>query len=484
MGICVNWNGLSSLVEGILRAGRVPGAAVAVVSGGSVVFAQGFGHCQLGGRLPVTPQTIYPIASTTKSINATLLGTLVDEGLLAWDARVRDYLPRFRMHDERATDQVTLRDLLIMRTGLPRHDWVWVENAISRNELVECLRYLPASAGFRERFQYNNITVAVAGHVAEVVTGQSWQSLVQRRVLAPLSMDRTLFQRPSSGEVTEGYHENSRRELITSRSSHFEVTAPAGSVMHSTIADMARWVQFNLNGGWAGAARLIRTETLAELHAPQAVVGADPSAPSPHAAYGIGWFVDSYNGRACILHGGYVNDVNSDIMLFPDDNLGIVSFVNFGPPTLARLVNQHCFDFITARTPLESLEDKLAIYEQKIRDSARRVSATTRVASTSPSHPLTDYAGRYTHPAYGSIEISCSDRELKLRRGELVLALEHWHYDAWVASDDDRFLIHVPHTFDRAGRLLFETNGDGRIAALTIGLEPALRPVCFTKGGL
>jgi hypothetical protein len=296
-------------------------------------------------------------------------------------------------------------------------------------------------------------------------------------------MSDTAFSRPRSADVTLGYHENSRRELIASRPGHFEVTAPAGSVIHSSIEDMARWVRFNLSGGRVGDKQLIRRETLAEMHSPQVVVGADPSAPSPRAAYGIGWFVDSYNGRACILHGGYVDDVNSDIMLFPQERLGIVSFVNFGPPTLARLINQHCFDLLSGLTSSQSLQDKLAIYEQKVADSATRVRAAQRVANTSPSHSPREYAGLYAHPAYGTIEIQCNDQNLTLKRGELVLMLEHWHYDAWVACDDDRFLIHVPHAFDRTSRLLFETGGDGRIASLVIGLEPALGPTRFTRRG-
>src|SRR6266852_5819442 len=101
--------------------------------------------------------TIYPIASTTKSINATLLGMLVDEGKLSWDALIQYYLPSFRLKDPLASQQVTLRDLLTMRTGLPRHDWLWMENPIDRASLARRLQYLDASAGFRERFQYSNL---------------------------------------------------------------------------------------------------------------------------------------------------------------------------------------------------------------------------------------------------------------------------------------------------------------------------------------
>src|SRR5271156_841420 len=145
---------LDSIIGPMLRAARVPGAAIAVVAGGEVVYAQGYGYRDLVAKLPVTPDTVYPIASTTKAINATLLGMLVDEGRLAWDAPVQNYLPRFRIGDSSRSSQITVRDLLLMRTGLPRHDWLWIENPTNRADLVERLRYLEMSAGFRERFQY------------------------------------------------------------------------------------------------------------------------------------------------------------------------------------------------------------------------------------------------------------------------------------------------------------------------------------------
>src|SRR5687768_13880576 len=123
---------LDPLIERLRQAGRIPGLATAIVANGQMVFARGYGQRDEAARLPMTSATVYPIASTSKAINATLLGMLVDEGTLSWDTPVQTYLPSFRMIDALASAQVTLRDLVSMRTGLPRHDWVWIENPISR----------------------------------------------------------------------------------------------------------------------------------------------------------------------------------------------------------------------------------------------------------------------------------------------------------------------------------------------------------------
>ena len=321
---------LDGVVESIMRAARIPGAAIAMMAGDEVIIARGYG-CRNAG-LPMTSATVYPIASTTKAINATLLGLLVDDGHIAWDAPVQRYLPSFRLQDPLASAQVTLRDLLTMRTGLPRHDWVWIENPMSRAELVERLRYLELSAGFRERFQYNNMTSTTAGHIAEVVTGRQWNELVQERLLDPLGMKSTTFALPATDNVSASYHENQYRQLLSSARLASEVTAPSGGAMHSTVEDMSAWLRFNLNGGRIGGLSLIKPQTLAEIYSPQIIAALDQGAPTPNAAYALGWFVDTYHGHARLSHGGYIHDIGSEVMVFPEDGVGIVSFTNFGAP--------------------------------------------------------------------------------------------------------------------------------------------------------
>jgi CubicO group peptidase (beta-lactamase class C family) len=472
---------LGEIVEGIRCMGRIPGIGIAVVIGGETVFAGGFGQRRLGQPEPMDAETIYPIASTTKSINATLLGMLVDEGKLSWDAPIQGYLPWFRLKDPLASQQVTLRDLLIMRTGLPRHDWVWMENPMDRAALAGRLQYLDASAGFRERFQYNNLTVTTSGYIAEVVTGKKWEDLVQEQILTPLGMLHTGFSPSISGNCALGYHENEQRELIISKRLACEVTAPSGGVIHSNVNDMARWLSFNLNGGQANGKPLIERETFREIRSPQITTGNDPSARKPNATYGMGWSVDNYNGCARISHGGYLHDVHSEVALFPRENIGIVAFVNFGASMLALLVIEHVFDSLMGLQPVSSINATLTEYENSIARMRERHTHTTRRGNTTPSHSLDSHAGSYENPAYGSLEIISSDRELTLVRGSLRLPLEHWHYDAWVAQKNDHFGIHAPHAFDPSSRIVFETDPDGEICGLLVPLEPAVSPIKFLK---
>jgi CubicO group peptidase (beta-lactamase class C family) len=472
---------LDETIELILSRSRIPGAALAVVVGGTTVFARGYGFRDLAARLPTSAQTIYPIASTTKAMTATLLGMLVDERRLEWDAPVQEYLPGFRLGDASCSAQVTLRDLITMRTGLPRHDWLWIENAITRADLVARLRHLPLSAGFRERFQYNNVTVTAAGHIAEVVTGKSWEDLLRERILEPLGMRMSGFTPSSHGETTLSYHETARRELIPTRRLSGEVAAPSGGALHSTVEDMARWLAFNLADANIDGHALIRPETLREIHAPQVAVGADPSAPTPGAAYAMGWFVDTYNGCARTSHGGYLHDVNSDVSLFPQYSCGLVAFTNFGCASLAKLINQHAFDALRCVEPAQSLQERLDEYEQKVAECRRRNATARRVTNTAPSQSLDAYCGRYVHPGYGTVEFCRDGSELVLKRGSLLLRMQHWHYDAWIAAATDLLPIHYAHPFECASRFLFTTNADGEIDSVCVRLEPAVAAIRFEK---
>lgn len=469
---------LDAVIDSMRCAARIPGMGVAIVVDDQVVMARGYGHRDLESRRPLDAATVYPLASTTKALTAALLGALVDEGLLAWDVPVQQYLPWFRLRDSCYGAEVTLRDLMVMRTGLPRHDFLWMENPISRDELARCLAHLPLSASSRERFQYNNLTVITAAHAAEVVTGKSWEELLQQRILEPLEMRNTGFCL-STDNITTAYHENSRRELVATRPLSIDVSGPCGGTLKSTVEDMARWLRFNLSGGEPSG--VVQPQTLREIHTPQVTCGADPSAPTPGALYAIGWFADTYNGHERLSHGGYVHDVNSEVTLFPQHGIGVVSFANFGAPGLPRLINQLSFDAIVGLASAQTLEEKLALYEKKVADTRKRNEVVTRVQGTVPSHALEDYTGRYKHPGYGAIEIIQQGVGLLLRRGDLVLPLEHWHYDAWIAQDTQMFTIHMPHIFDRASRMLFETNMDGEVCAVSLNLESGTPAARFQK---
>ncbi|MEJ0028528.1 MAG: serine hydrolase [Rhizomicrobium sp.] len=472
---------IDALVAEILHAARIPGGAVAVVADGATVFAKGYGYRDLAEKLPLTEKTAYPIASTTKAFNATLIGMLVDDGLLGWDVPVQSYLSDFRLWDAAVSSQVTLRDLIVMRTGLPRHDWVWDGRSLDRAGLVERMRFLEPSVGFRERYQYNNLSVVASGHVAEKVAGICWEELVRRRILTPLGMHDTAFGVPGGAEVTLSYRENNRRELIAGSRRSAEATAPSGGSLYSTVLDMARWVKFNLDDGRAGERSLVKSATLAEIHAPQITGGSELVGLLSPISYAMGWVVGAYHGRPRLTHGGHLHDVNSVVSLFPKDGIGIVSVTNFGGPVLAPFIAQRTFDVLMGFEPLQHLDELLAQYEKNITDTRERNRAAPHVENTRPSHALDAYAGVYAHPAYGEIRVEREGGILILNRDGLRLSLRHWHYDVWVAAESEMFVIYMNNPFDPSNCVQFHSGVGGNIESMAIRFEPALASIVLRK---
>ena len=193
-------DGFDDFMSAAMREFKVPGAAVAVVKDGKIILAKGYGYRDVARQLPMTGATLFPIASITKSFTVTALGTLVDQNRLDWDKPVREYLPGFRMYDPVATEQLTARDMVTHRSGLPRHDLIWYSSSLSREELVARLRYLEPNKPIREKFQYNNLMFVTAGYLGGRILGSSWEDLVRQSVLEPLGMMNSTF---SSDDATE-----------------------------------------------------------------------------------------------------------------------------------------------------------------------------------------------------------------------------------------------------------------------------------------
>ena len=238
----------------------VVGMAVAVVRDGRLAMARGFGERDRARGLPVTERTLFAVGSATKAFTATLIAALVGDGLLEWDRPVREYLPRFRLRDAVASDLMTPRDLLCHRSGLPRHDLAWYANPeLSRREMVEeRLRHLEPNKTFREVWQYSNLMYLTAGHLAGEVLETSWEDGVRRRLLSPLGMDGTCFspaEARRSPDWSRGYREHDG-EVEEMEQKHFPVCGPAGSI-YSSVADVARWIEANLDRGRLGDAEVI-----------------------------------------------------------------------------------------------------------------------------------------------------------------------------------------------------------------------------------
>lgn len=472
--------GLDAYVEEGLRTWGIPGLAVAVVRGDSVVFARGYGVRALGAPEPVDEHTLFGVASTTKAMTATLLAMLVEEGRLDWDTRVVDVLPEFRLVDPWVTEQVTVRDLLAHRVGLGRI----VGNRLpflthrSREEVLYRMRYHTFERPFREGYVYSNVMYAVAGALVPALTGQSWDDALTERLFAPLGMTtaNTSITQIADDANAAWPHQEIDGETVRIPRRNFDNVGPAASVNASAL-DMAQWLRFNLGEpGTIGGRRLVRAETMRALRRPQVVLSGDHPAAGGFTAYGLGWQLGTYRGRPLVRHGGATDGMHTNLVMLPEEDLGVVVLTNTFNDFTTSLANEILDRFLEERDVDWAAETR-ARYERTYAAARARRAAieAARIPNAPPTHPLEAYVGRYEEDLYDRVEVFRTEGGLALRLwddDELVADLEPWHYDTFRAVWRNRAL--------RELFVWFQLGPDGQPAVLNV--EFALRPVLAQVG--
>jgi CubicO group peptidase (beta-lactamase class C family) len=478
--------GYDEFVDKMVKESNVPGLAIAIVKGGEVVYAKGFGYRDVEKKLPVTPDTLFAIGSSTKAFTTFTMATLVDEGKLDWDKPVRTFLPGFRMYDADTTELITPRDLVTHRSGLPRHDLVWYNNFTnSRKEIVERLRYLEPNEQLRAKWQYNNLMFLTAGYLVESITGKSWEDNVRERIFEPLGMNHSNFSVAESQQTEDyslPYREDDDDKILLMPFRDISMIGPAGSI-NSSANDMAKWVKLHLGNGTVGDGpgnkQIISAATLADLHAPYMIMGVPPERPEFSApSYALGWMVDSYRGHPRVEHGGNIDGFSALVTLLPQDDLGMVILTNKnGTGTPERLV-RHTLDRFLKLDPIDWQGEALAKRAQgkEADKEAKAKKDTVRKPGTKPAHTLAEYAGDYENPGYGPLKVAAVGDRLELTYNGITAPLEHWHYEVWNGKEGAA----KDPTFDDS-KFLFQGDVKGNVSAVSAQFEPQVKDIVFTK---
>jgi CubicO group peptidase (beta-lactamase class C family) len=456
--------GLDGYIRRAMEAWEIPGVAIAVVRGDSVIFARGYGERRLGGGEPVDEHTLFAIASATKAFTATALGLLVDDGLVDWDDPVTRHLPGFRLADPEVTRQVTIRDLLAHRTGVARHDNLWIASPFDRAEIVRRARFMRQAQPFRDGHSYNSVMYMVAGEVAAAAAGSSWEDLVEARILGPLGMTRSTPRTAAvgrRGNAAAG-HIPFQGGIIPMQRRDYDALGPGGSIFSSAF-DLAQWVRFHLSAGMDDGRRLMDATTVHEMHRPQVSIATGEAAramfpPRTYFAYGLGWRLHDYHGKAVVHHTGEANFTRTQVGMIPSAGLGVAILANLSTSQLQVALMYRVFDALLGLPP----RDWSAEYLQRARQAAaaaqRRAAEAeaARIPGTTPSRPLAAYPGTYADSLYGHVTVQLEDGRLVIRYSpDYVADLEHWHHDTFRAVWRPTGFGHAmaTFTFDAAGRV-------------------------------
>ena len=476
--------GFADRVEALRKEVGVPGMAVAIVENDKVTFAEGFGVRKLGASERVDADTIFPNGSTGKAFTVADLAILVDQGKIGWDDKVIDRLPGFQMYDPWVTREMTIRDLLVHRSGLGlgAGDLMFVPRTnLSRAESVKRLRYIKPATSFRSGFAYDNVLYMVAGQLIEAVTGQTWEQFTAEHVFKPAGMlhstsdEDARFSNPNRAyphaRMSSGLRGAGDQEAIDERDELGRNAAPAGGLAISAN-DFARWLRIQLDAGKLpdSDAHLFSAAAQEQMWNPVVLEPVSKAPPPLDVAqplfntYALGWGVSDYRGAKLISHGGAVFGFQTIVALLPEKHVGFSIQINSEDgEILVGLMHELLDHYLGA--PAYQWPEKYIVYKKaKMAKGLQAYHATAaKPAKVGPSLPLARYVGTYNDPWYGNIEIA-------LVKGKLTIdfkstprmggALEHWQYDSFTTKFDDKNI--------EPAYVNFGLDADGKVERITM----------------
>ncbi|HJQ31372.1 MAG TPA: serine hydrolase [Pyrinomonadaceae bacterium] len=468
--------GFDAFMEKTLKDWNAPGIGVGVVVDDKLVFAKGYGYRDYGQRLPVTPQTLFPIASNTKLFTAVAAGFLVEEGKLTWNSPVRESVPSIQFYNDYLNNTVTLRDMLSHRTGITRHDSIWYKSDYDEKTLFERLKYLEPKEPPRQMFLYNNMMYAGVGYSIRLQSGKPWEEFVRERILQPLEMKSTVYtiadmlKQPDYGVPYTERRDTTELYKIP----YYEDTtglAAAGAII-SNIEDMSHWLVALMNEGKYNGKQVIPPSVIRATLEPSIALpntGAEARGwwEVLNTAYGMGRQTASYRGRLITMHGGDLPGFHSQISYMPRERVGVIVFVigdHVAP--LYNPISYNVYERLLGmdQTPWTDRLLDIRLKNKKAGTEARSKAGAARVANTKPSHPLEDYVGEYEHPAYGILKIGMKDGQLQFDFHKIHFPLTHFHYERFDTPDDEQ---------DGKWSVNFATNPQGDVDRATMSLDEA-----------
>jgi CubicO group peptidase (beta-lactamase class C family) len=317
---------IEHFVKDEMAAQRIPGLAMGIVEGDRVAYMRGFGTADDSGR-EVTPQTPFIIGSLSKSFTALAVMQLVEAEKIDLDAPVQRYVPWFRVADEKASAEITVRHLLNQTSGLSTKTGRSFQGSgdTSDTALEQAVRKLESAtliAPPGSTHQYSTINYSVLGLVVQTVAGQSYERYVQTRIFDPLRMESSYTSEDAAQPAGLATGHNywfgrpKAADLPYNRG-----LVPAGYLI-SSAEDMTHYLVAELNGGRYDGASVLSPAGIGELHR--------PAVPTPEAgtSYGMGWFVGPRNGIPAVHHQGETFNFHANIVLVPQSRRGVALLMN------------------------------------------------------------------------------------------------------------------------------------------------------------
>jgi CubicO group peptidase (beta-lactamase class C family) len=432
---------IDHFAEETLRTWEIPGLALVVIQKDKEPYIQGYGVRERRTNKLVDTQTLFQINSLTKAFTAITVDMLAKEGSINWDCPISVYFPDFHSKNPQVTEQLSLRDLLCHRSGFPGHlheGWrLFLNTNRSFTDLMQRLAFIDLSFPFRSCFNYDNIGYIIAGETVATVSGISWGDFCHQRIFAPLSMDRTGISHSAflANENVALPHIYQTTEPISGYNCEQD-GIEAASGINSCADDMALWLSYCLT----------HYSDLEEVLKPQIIVNAkdfihETKLPifemiahgQSQLHYALGWWLYNLENTTIYRHTGSSSGMQSVLAIAPEKGIGVAILSNqSNTPAVSALMNQLLDDLLNRPETNWQQQGLKAFFEtQENEKKWFEKCLLTRQEDISPSLPLEQYIGTYTHLGYGSILIQQNDQRLDI---EFTFSnekgvLKHWEGD-------------------------------------------------------
>jgi len=444
---------------------KVPGFAYAVVKGSETVYARGFGKkSQYSTADDVDEHTLFEIGSCTKAFNATVLGTVVDEGTIAWSDKVLVYLPDFKMNDPWVTKEFLVEDLLAQRSGMPPYSLDTMSLiGFNRADIMRATRWVTSLTSFRSAFGYQNNLHLWAAELIEKKTGLAWEEAVQQRILGPLGMTESTFDfatYDANPDHALGHQPLNGGGLWTippdwPYRGWVLTYAPAGGLC-SSVADMAKWVALQLGNGCYGGVTILKVETLQAIRAPRIYQTTKSTGVS---SYAMGWGFQSAPQTRWYVHDGETTGMHSIVAIYPDWDLGLVVLTNASGHILPECMAFGLLNIYTGVEPHDCPSEAVADLLPAPRGNPCDNAAATGVVAAIPPAKL---AGTYENPAYGRAAVKKEASGLTMTLGPAK------RFGQLTPVDVNKYSFEWPDWPGMSSCVVFKADASGNVTKLTI----------------
>lgn len=471
---------LDSFISKTMQDWHLMGLALAVVKKDTVIVAKGYGYRDYDKKLPVTKNTVFPVASCSKTFTAALMGMAEKDGIIKLSEPVHQYFPEFQLYTDELTRTVTAEDMLSHRTGSAGHDWAWAFNTnFPEDVYLKRIKYQETFAPLRTEFQYSNFMFFALSTLSGKLYNTNWHDLVTKKIFQPLEMQHTYSSYISRNHfypdtaMTYEFHDS----FLLKKTNQMDDLLGAGSI-NSTADDLAHWLQMWISGGKYNDQQLLSPGFVKRSFESHFIVdgGTNEQYPDEHFRnVGYSWFLSSYRGHYKAHHTGNIDGFSSSITFFPFDSLGIVVLANQNNSMLIRLIPDFIAD-LAFQLPVRDKNSFLLERRKKFATEPQRL-VNIDTVSIQPQFSLDKYTGSFYNPGYGDLKIETFKKTLKLTYYSLELILipkgghrffSHYNWEEGVAPDG-------------VGEVLFHFDNKGMLQSLQVPFEPAVKDIVFQK---